>query len=145
MKAPPFLEPLLHPSSGPIGLRNQHGRHLASIVEGAFDSASRRKGLLTRSSFEPGQALVIAPCSGVHTFFMRFAIDVVFVSRDGAVVKVASHLRPWRVAGALRAFAAIELPDGTIETTGTRAGDRLEFVPASRPGTQEPAKTTRLS
>jgi uncharacterized membrane protein (UPF0127 family) len=56
---------------------------------------------------------------------MKFAIDVAFVSRDGQVLKVRSHLGPWRIGGSLRAHAVIELPAGTLERTGTVAGDLL--------------------
>jgi len=76
-----------------------------------------------------GSAIIIAPCSAVHTFFMRFSIDVVFAARDGRVLKARRGVSPWRVAAAWRAFAAIELPAGTIERTGTRHGDRLEIAP----------------
>jgi uncharacterized membrane protein (UPF0127 family) len=64
-------------------------------------------------------------------FFMRFAIDVVFVDRQGAVVNPCKHVAPWRLAsGGRRARAALELPAGTIERSGTRVGDRLELGPA---------------
>jgi len=98
---------------------------IATRIEPAFDSASRRRGLLGRTAFAEGAALIIAPCNSIHTFFMRMAIDVVFVSRGGEVLKTYSDLPAWRIAFALRAFAAIELPSDTVERSDTRRGDQL--------------------
>jgi uncharacterized membrane protein (UPF0127 family) len=104
---------------------------VVSRLEAAFDSATRKKGLLGRDRLEPGAGLVIAPCSGVHTFFMRFPIDVVFAARDGRVVKVSHAVKPWRLALAMAAFCVIELPAGTAAQCETRAGDRLELFSAN--------------
>lgn len=105
---------------------------MADHLEAALDSASRRKGLLGREGLPPGAGLVIAPSNAVHTFSMRFAIDVVFVRRTGVVAKVRHSMPRARIAAAFMAFAVIELPAGTAERTGVRAGDRLEIVPAVR-------------
>jgi len=91
----------------------------------AFDSASRRKGLLGRSSLPENSALLIAPSNGIHTCFMRFPIDVAFVARDGRVVKVCAALPAWRMALALRAYAVIELPAGALASSDTLPGDLL--------------------
>ena len=124
-----FLSPLLRPSHHPVHLRNlRNGRILATDLETAFESASRRRGLLGRDGLPDGAALVIAPCGAVHTFFMRFPIDVVFASRDGRVVKTRSIVPPGRLTGTLRAFAVIELPAGVIERSGTCPGDLLEIT-----------------
>ena len=107
-------------------LRNvRTGASLVTRLETAFDSKSRNRGLLGRPSLEPAHALVLAPCNGVHTFFMKFAIDVVFVGRDGTVQRIAHALQPWRVAISPRSFAVIETAAGVIGTSGTRPGDRL--------------------
>jgi uncharacterized protein len=106
---------------------------LVSRLEGAFDSATRKRGLLGRDRLDPGAGLVIAPCGGVHTFFMRFPIDVVFAARDGRIVKVSHAVKPWRLALALRAFCVIELPAGVAAAYETRAGDRLELFSSSHP------------
>lgn len=90
-----------------------------------MDSASRKRGLLGRDSLAPGSALVIAPSSGVHTFFMKFAIDIVFVKRDGLVLKIARAVKPWRGAVALAAFAVVELAAGSADRAGLLVGDRL--------------------
>jgi uncharacterized membrane protein (UPF0127 family) len=102
------------------------GRVIAATVAGAFDSATRNKGLLGRDSMTPGSAIVIAPTSAIHTWFMRFDIDVAFVDRDGRIMKTRHNLRPWRVFGAFRAFAAIELPAGTLASAGVEPGDTLK-------------------
>jgi uncharacterized membrane protein (UPF0127 family) len=106
-------------------LREDSGEVLATRVEPAFDSRSRRRGLLGRDTFEEDTALIIAPCSGIHTFFMRFSIDVVFVTRAGKVVKTCPALAPWRMRIAFGAFAVIELPAGTIARSHTKVGDGL--------------------
>jgi uncharacterized protein len=105
-------------------------RVVATRLETAFDSAERRKGLLGRDGLPRGHALVIAPCSLVHTFRMRFAIDILFVARDGRVLKVRRAVPPSRIAGSLRAFAVIELAAGGIGESGTVAGDLIEIVGA---------------
>ncbi len=101
------------------------GTVLADRIETAFDSAARNRGLLGRDTVPEDGAMVIAPSNAIHMFFMRFAIDAVFVARDGRVVKTRAGLRPWRMAVAWRAFAVIEGPVGMIERTGTRVGDRI--------------------
>ena len=124
-----FLSPLVSNPDQAWSVRNlTSGRVLVSRLEAAFDSATRKKGLLGRDRLEPGAGLVIAPCGGIHTCFMRFPIDVVFVARDGRVVKVRADVKPWRLAIALSAFCVIELPANTAACTETRAGDRLELI-----------------
>ena len=121
-----FLLPLLREPDDRHSLRNERtGALLATHVLAAFDSASRRRGLLRHESFPEGEAIIIAPTNAIHTFFMRFAIDVAFVAKDGRVVKVRAAVPPWRIAGALRAYAVVELPAGTLQRTGTGRGDRL--------------------
>jgi hypothetical protein len=75
--------------------------------------------------------LAIAPCNSIHTFFMRFTIDVLFVRRDGEVARVALAVRPWRIALSPRAHAVVEMAAGSIGPTGTRVGDVLALVPAT--------------
>jgi uncharacterized membrane protein (UPF0127 family) len=108
------------------------GRPLATHLEGAFDSASRRRGLLGRDGSAEGSALIIAPCQAVHTFRMRFPIDIVFADRQGRVVRVRSNVGPRRIAGAWRAFAVIELPAGAAQHADVHVGDRLVVI-AQRP------------
>jgi uncharacterized protein len=64
----------------------------------------------------------------VHTFFMRFPIDILFVSRDGTVLKTSPNVPAWRIAGALKGFAVIELRSGALSESQTQRGDRLALV-----------------
>jgi uncharacterized protein len=96
---------------------------VASIVEFALTQAERRRGLLGRDGLHPSAALILAPCVAVHTAFMRFTIDVVFVDREGRVRRLVRGLAPWRMSASVGAYAAIELTGG-----GERdlvRGDRL--------------------
>lgn len=105
-------------------------RLLAPQATLASDSASRRRGLLGQDSIESGAALVIAPSQGIHTFGMRFAIDAVFVDRQGLVVGLAEHVPARRIRVAWRAFAVVELAAGSCRAAGLQVGDRLEAVPS---------------
>ena len=92
------------------------------IPESAF---GRARGLLGRDGLDPDGGMLIDRAGSVHMFFMRFPIDVVFVDRDWRVVGVRHGLRPWRMAGARRAVAALELPAGAAVAAGIQAGDLL--------------------
>jgi uncharacterized membrane protein (UPF0127 family) len=108
---------------------------VASVVELAVTRADRRRGLLGRDALDLSAAIMLAPCVSVHTVFMRFPIDVMFVDRDGMVRKIVRDLKPWRIAASLRAYAAIELAAG-IERD-VMPGDRLYLagtVPNAQPG-----------
>ena len=126
-----FLLPFIVDPGLPYALRNmRNGRVLAHNVIGAFDSRARRKGLLGRGAFADGQAMVIAPSNAIHTLGMKFPIDVAFVRRDGRILKCAPAIQPWRMAMALRAYAAIELPAGALTRHETKVGDVMTIVPA---------------
>jgi len=112
------------------GTRFELGRALSGQVvvpdlEMAVDSATRKKGLLGRDGLSTGEGLVIAPTNAVHTFFMRFPIDILFVARDGEIVKICEAVRAWRMAAAFRAYAVIELAAGGAARAGLRVGDRV--------------------
>jgi len=127
----PFVQPLAGRSATAAMIVNTNtGVPLAMTVEAAFDSASRKRGLLGRDGLARRHAVVIAPTNAIHTFFMRFPIDVVFVARDGRVVKVSDAVKPWRITLAVTAFCVIELPAHAAAVSRTRAGDRLELFPA---------------
>jgi uncharacterized protein len=104
---------------------------LASCLEVADHGVNRRKGLLGRDELPSGEGLWIMPCEAVHTFGMRFAIDLVYLDRKNRIRKVKSSVPPWRMSACLTAHSVIELPSGTIQATQTRPGDRLEFTSAS--------------
>lgn len=124
-----FLRPLARAPDLRWALANTRtGRVVAHRLLAAFDSASRRKGLLGRRSLPDGQAMIIAPCRAVHTFFMQFSIDILFVSKDGRVLKTCSAVPARRITASLRAHAVIEMPAGTLERTEIVPGDTLIIV-----------------
>jgi len=111
-----------------ILVRNQT-RHtvLAASADVADTSAKRRVGLLKHTGLEPGQGLWIVPCESVHSFFMKFAIDLVYLDRKRKVRKVRHGMAPWRMSVCLTAHSILELPAGTVKSTGTQRGDQLQI------------------
>ncbi|MEZ5366495.1 MAG: DUF192 domain-containing protein [Bryobacterales bacterium] len=103
------------------------GVSLGSLIEVAGDSKTRNKGLLGRDGLDEGQGLWIVPCEAIHMFFMRFAIDVVYLDKSKRVVKIVPALKPWRLSACLKAHSVLELPAGVAEKTGTTPGDQLEM------------------
>ncbi len=103
---------------------------LATCMEVADSSAKRNKGLLGRESLAPGEGLWIQPCEAVHTFWMRFSIDLIYLDRKKQIRKLVCAVPPWRLSGCLRAHSVLELPSGTIRQTQTHPGDTLEFSAA---------------
>jgi uncharacterized membrane protein (UPF0127 family) len=84
-----------------------------------------------RRGLAEGEALIIQPCNGVVCFFMRFTIDVLFVDGDGRVVHMVPRMKPWRTSSIVRESRfVVELPEGTIEDTGTEVGDTIAIAPA---------------
>ena len=135
-----FLQLLRARDAGPVVLqvRGRAGAPVATTVEAAFDSASRTRGLLGRSSLAPDHAMVIAPCEAIHTFGMQFPIDVIFVAADGRIVKIRSNVGSRRMTAAIGAFATIEMAAGEAGRHGLTAGDYLE-VTAPAPSPHAPA------
>jgi hypothetical protein len=118
---------------------------VATQVEIAATRRSRRRGLLGRDHLDESSAMLLAPCSSVHTVGMRFPIDVVFVDRQGYAVKVVRNLRPWRIALSLGGRAVIEMAAGSLHWGQVMPGDRLYLGPASteiRSEGTEPTKTS---
>jgi hypothetical protein len=108
---------------------------LATRMEVADSGPKRNKGLLGRDRLSPGEGLWIIPCEAVHTFWMRFPIDLVYLDRKKRIRKLSSDVRPWRLSACLWAHSVLELPPGTIHGTQTQHGDRLEFLNALVPET----------
>ena len=106
-------------------IRTADGAVVCERCEIPGTSFRRMRGLLGRDGLEPGSGMLIDSAPSVHMFFMRFPIDVVFLDRDWTVVGIRHRLRPWRVAGARRAVAALELPAGAAAATGVQEGDVL--------------------
>jgi uncharacterized protein len=87
---------------------------------------TRLRGLIGHAPLQPGQGLLIVPGHSIHTHFMGFAIDVVYVNRSQEVVGIDAAIPPWRLGGHYRgARYVLELPPGTAQATGTQVGDRL--------------------
>ena len=85
----------------------------------------RMRGLLGRRSLPGGEGILLEPAASIHTFFMRFPIDVVFLDRERVVVGIARGLRPWRAAGRSGAHATLELASGECAERELKIGDRL--------------------
>lgn len=116
-------------SNGTVRVENEtRGAVLADRAQVARSWWSRGWGLLGRSKLTEGEGLVIDPCSSVHTWFMRFPIDLVYVDRSGTVLKTEMAVPPYRFSAVFRGHASvIELPAGIVERTKTQPGDRVRF------------------
>ena len=101
---------------------------LATRVTIAGTSRERRVGLKNTLLLPLDAGLWIAPCEAIHTFGMKVCIDAVFLDRDFRVQKVRNGLGPRKIAFCVRAYSVLELPAGTVATSATCTGDRLEFV-----------------
>ncbi len=97
----------------------------ATIGTAGGRAAAQKSDAPGRDRLLPGSAMVIAPGNSVHMFFMRFPLDIIFVAKDGTVVKTWPNVRPWRIAAAWRAFAAVEGGVGMIPQSGMQTGDRI--------------------
>jgi hypothetical protein len=99
---------------------------LAADVLAADSLLLRMKGLLGRKEFRLGQGMILKPCNSVHTLFMRFAIDVLFLDKANSVVGMIEDMKPYRISKIyLKAYYVIELPAGTIKITNTRLLDSI--------------------
>jgi hypothetical protein len=114
-----------------VALRLRDGGFACERCRIADRMLSRMRGLLGRRSLSDGEGLLLRPAPSIHTFFMQFPVDAVFLDRDGAVLKVKSNLVPWRVAGCRGAHATVELAAGEAQRRAIRVGDRLEAVGAA--------------
>jgi len=92
------------------------------VAERTFE---RMRGLLGRPGLAPGSGLLIADCGHVHSFFMKFAIDLIWIDDQWRVVKLARRVPPWRFSGAWRASRVVELPAGALDGMGLAVGDRV--------------------
>jgi uncharacterized membrane protein (UPF0127 family) len=109
-------------------IRNRDkGTIVADAAEVASTSAKRRKGLLSHEALLPGQGLWIVPCEAIHTFGMKFPIDIVYLDRKRRVRKTRVNMVPGRISMCLLAHSVLELPAGTIARTNTQTGDQLDF------------------
>ena len=110
------------------------GRVVCDACELADSVPARLRGLLGRSSLEPGEGVLLRPAGSIHTAFMRFPIDAVFLDRELRVVSVRESLRTWRFAGQRGARAVLELPAGEAARRGLTPGVGLRELPAAAGG-----------
>jgi uncharacterized membrane protein (UPF0127 family) len=105
------------------------GRTLALRAVRAERFWTRFLGLMGRPGLPDGEGLHIVPCNGIHSFFMRFPFDAVFLDRELRVVRCVEAIPPWRATPVYRAaHSVLELPAGTVTASGTREGDVLAFA-----------------
>jgi uncharacterized membrane protein (UPF0127 family) len=106
------------------------GKVVATRVVRARSMAARVKGLLGRRGMQPGEGLFLEPCNGIHTFFLRFPIDVIVLDSGLKVLRTYQALPPWRMVLPKRGgHSTLELTAGTLQPGMANPGDRLELVP----------------
>jgi uncharacterized protein len=110
---------------------------LCARLESAGGRGGQRRGLLGRDGLEPGTGMLFdngrfTPFMWMHMFFMRFAIDIVFLGRGNTVIKINRRLRPWHVSSiVIGARTALELPAGVADESSTQVGDLITFEPVN--------------
>jgi uncharacterized membrane protein (UPF0127 family) len=109
------------------------GECLLDRVESAITIRERFQGLMLRKDLPEGHGLLIPDCSSVHTCFMRFPIDLVYLCADNRVVKIVPYLKPWRLSACHRARSVLEIPAGWAKQEGLKEGDVLLFDFAREP------------
>ena len=114
----------------PFTVRNvTKDKLLATQAEEARSFGARFMGLMGKTELPFGHGLHIVPCNSIHTFFMRIAIDALFLDRELKIVKLFSSLPPWRATSVyFAAHSVLELPSGTVAASGTSEGDLLELT-----------------
>jgi hypothetical protein len=117
-----------------VALANDDGNVVCEHCFLAETSFARMRGLLGRGGLSSGEGMLLRPASSIHTAFMRFAIDAVFLDREDRVLKVAAGVAPWRMAACRGARAVLELPAGEAERRGLGPGVSLTQVWRSAPG-----------
>jgi len=117
--------------TGPFLVQNRtRGETLAANVSLADTPRARRVGLLRHNKLDPGEGLWIYPTQAIHTFGMRFPIDVAFLDRHLRVTRIYHGLKPFRLtAFAWGSRSVLELAQGSLARTQTSVGDELQFVP----------------
>ena len=112
-------------------------RNVVCVGELADRPLVRMRGLMGRGGLPAGEGLLLRPAPSIHTAFMRFPIDAVFLDRSLRVLAVVERLRPWRTASKRAARAVLELPAGEAARRDVRVGDRLELRDRREPGSEE--------
>jgi uncharacterized protein len=127
---PNLLTPLRGGNGSGFVLRNQRtGVVVAGTLLPALDSETRRTGLLKHDGLAAGVAMLIAPTNAIHTFFMKFPIDVAFVKKDGRIVKIRHRMPAWRISAAWGGHVVVEMAAGSFERADVVPGDVFEIRP----------------
>jgi uncharacterized membrane protein (UPF0127 family) len=139
------MEPNREPSSAKVSTSDSssHGEVFVEVLnvtrntriairaEVAGSGVKRSKGLLGRKGLDAGGGMWIVPCEAVHTFFMQFPLDLVYLDKKHRIRKVRSNVGPWRISACLSAHSIIELPVGAIRDSQSQPGDIVKIEPAS--------------
>ncbi len=111
-----------------IAVNNTNKRVLAQDCQAAYSFWRRLKGLLGRRCLPENCGLHLKPCNSIHTFWMRFSIDAIFLDKNQRIVALYRNLKPWRLTRIVwSAHSVLEIPAGSIEEKGCRLADGLEF------------------
>ncbi len=114
-----------------VMIKTEDGRTVCDRCVVAENPLARLRGLLGCRELAIGEGLLLRRAPSIHTAFMRFPIDGIFLDEEGRVLKVAADMSPWRVAGHQRARTVIELPAGEARRRGVTPGDMLAFEPVA--------------
>jgi uncharacterized membrane protein (UPF0127 family) len=115
----------------------KNGDILVPTIEVAEHWHQRMRGLLGRTKIDDDSGMHIVPCNGIHTFFMKFPLDLVFLNRSLEVVKIERDVKPWRtVAGGRGAWSVVELAAGSMNGQ-LSVGDKITFETSARNGAKE--------
>ena|SRR5262245_43805781 len=116
---------------GTLTLRREDGRIVCERCVVADRAHRRMRGLMGRRRLNPGQGMVLRPAFAIHTHFMHFPIDVVFLDSDQVVIAIERNLRPWRTASCRGAREVVELAAGECDRRGLEVGDRVAWASRS--------------
>ncbi|MDG5790055.1 DUF192 domain-containing protein [Evansella sp. AB-P1] len=106
-----------------------NGNTIATALEEAYHFTKRLRGLMFTKQLHSGAGIHLKPCQSVHTFFMNYAIDILYVNDRNEVVAIDEALKPRRVGKVYRGVASVvELPKGTVKSTQTEIGHLLKFI-----------------
>ncbi|NLI13848.1 DUF192 domain-containing protein [Pelotomaculum propionicicum] len=110
-------------------INKTNGNILANNVEMAGTFMKRLKGLMGRPYLSKGGAMILFPCSSIHTFFMNFPIDALFVDRNSIVIKTIENMKPSKISPVIKkSYMVVELPAGSLSSTRTSVGHHLEII-----------------
>ncbi len=112
-------------------LQTDLGTPLIDKVKRTESAWERMRGLLGRAPLQPEEALWIAPCNSVHSLFMGYPLDLIFLDRQLTVIKIINNLNPWRFSAAVGAHSVVELAANTVANLNISKGSRLAWQPCA--------------